>query len=85
MVNAAGHLRSNESSEVCGGQHSSFGLDGSVTGKKGVTPLGDLATIVCSYDHTAGCKLTSDSYFFIIIIIIIIITLLLSPSYIITS
>eukprot|EP01035_Chromulina_nebulosa_P040113 gene40113-54233_t len=41
MANAAGHLRSNESSEVCGGQHSSFGLDGSVTGKNGLTPLGE--------------------------------------------
>ena len=64
MANAAGHLRSNESSETCGGIDSPFGLDGTVSGKKGITPFGDLATIICSYDHTAGYTSNSLSSYF---------------------
>jgi hypothetical protein len=61
MANAAGHLRSAES---CNSDSSVYGLDGSVTGKHGVTPLGDLATVVCSYDHTAGYTSNSLSSYF---------------------
>jgi hypothetical protein len=64
MANAAGHLRSNETH--CGSalQNHQFGLDGSVTGKHGYTQLGDLATIICSYDHTAGYSSNSLSSYF---------------------
>ena len=60
MANAAGHLRQSESSCAAG----SFGLDSSTTGSKGATKLGDLATIVCSYDHTAGYSSNSLSSYF---------------------
>lgn len=60
MANAAGHLRSEESS--C--SEGKFGLDSATTGKHGVTPLGDLATIVCSYDTTAGYSSNSLSSYF---------------------
>jgi hypothetical protein len=64
MANAAGHLRSNETK--CGDalHNHLFGLDGSVTGKHGVTLLGDLATIICSYDETAGYTSNSLSSYF---------------------
>jgi hypothetical protein len=61
MANAAGHLRTNETQ--CEGNRL-FGLDGSVTGKNGVTELGDLATIICSYDTTAGYSSNSLSSYF---------------------
>jgi len=64
MANAAGHLRTNESSESCNGLSNSFGLDNSVTGKKGKTMLGDLGTVICSYDHTAGYTSNSLSSYF---------------------
>lgn len=35
--------------EVC-----HIGLDAKTMGKNGATPLGDLATIICSYDETKG-------------------------------
>jgi hypothetical protein len=65
MANAAGHLRTNETK--CGqgnAQNQLFGLDGSTTGKHGTTPFGDLATVVCSYDHTAGYSSNSLSSYF---------------------
>ena len=65
MANAAGHLRTNETTCGSGDSHNKlFGLDGSVTGKHGVTPLGDLATVVCSYDSTAGYSSNSLSSYF---------------------
>ena len=65
MANAAGHLRTNESQ--CGEgnmKNHEFGLDGSVTGKHDFTALGDLATIICSYDETAGYSSNSLSSYF---------------------
>jgi hypothetical protein len=65
MANAAGHLRSNESQCGSGNVHNHlFGLDGTITGKHGVTPLGDLATIICCYDHTADYTSNSLSSYF---------------------
>ncbi len=65
MANAAGHLRSNETKCGAGNTHNElFGLDGTVSGKHGATPLGDLATIVCSYDSTAGYSSNSLSSYF---------------------
>lgn len=65
MANAAGHLRTNESSCGNGDAHNHlFGLDGSVTGKHGLTELGDLSTIICSYDKTAGYSSNSLSSYF---------------------
>jgi hypothetical protein len=60
MANAAGHLRKDET--AC--QSSVFGLHDYTTGKLGKTPLADLATIVCSYDHTAGYSSNSLSSYF---------------------
>jgi hypothetical protein len=60
MANSAGHLRSNES--TCALE--TFGMDSSTTGKHGTTLLGDLATVVCSYDHTAGYTSNSLSSYF---------------------
>lgn len=54
MANAAGHLR-----EECG-----RGLDSTTQGKHGTTPLGDLATIICSYDATQGYTSNSLSSYF---------------------
>ena len=51
MANAAGHMRSNESK--CTSIGDKLGMDASTTGKHGKTALGDLATVVCSYDTTA--------------------------------
>ncbi len=65
MANAAGHLRSNES--LCGSGNTynqQFGLDGYVSSKYGKTLFGDLATIVCSYDETAGYSSNSLSSYF---------------------
>ena len=65
MVNAAGHLRSNETKCGSGNSHNYlFGIDGSVTGKHGFTALGDLSTVVCSYDSTAGYSSNSLSSYF---------------------
>lgn len=65
MANAGGHLRSDESQCGSGNNYNYlFGLDGSVEGKHGVTPLGDLATVVCSYDTTAGYSSNSLSSYF---------------------
>jgi hypothetical protein len=65
MANAAGHLRSNETQCGSGNTHNQlFGLDGTVTGKHGTTPFGDLATVVCSYDSTAGYSSNSLSSYF---------------------
>ena len=60
MANAAGHLRSNESCT----HDPTFGMDGSVSGKHGITQLGDLATVICSYDETAGYSSNSLSSYF---------------------
>jgi hypothetical protein len=60
MANAAGHLRVNETHCIEG----TFGLQDSVQGKHGTTPLGDLATVVCSYDTTAGYSSNSLSSYF---------------------
>jgi hypothetical protein len=65
MANAAGRLRSNESH--CGAGDASnlqYGLDGTVTGKHGRTLLGDLATVICSYDQTAGYTSNSLASYF---------------------
>lgn len=65
MANAAGRLRSNETQ--CGNgdlQNHAFGVDGSVTGKHGFTILGDLATVICSYDQTAGYTSNSLASYF---------------------
>lgn len=62
MANAASHLRINES--TCGPSPTIFGDDGFTNGKHGKTALGDLATIICSYDHTAGYTSNSLSSFF---------------------
>jgi hypothetical protein len=61
MSNAAGHLRSGES--TC--TKDLLGINNAVTkGKHGDTLLGDLATIVCSYDTTAGYSSNSLSSYF---------------------
>jgi len=53
MANAAGHLRTNESQ--CKRGPLGAGLDSSVTqSKHGKIPLGDLSTVIASYDTTAG-------------------------------
>lgn len=65
MANAAGHLRSNETQ--CGSGNANnqlYGLDGTVHGKHGVTPFGDLASVICSYDTTAGYSSNSLSSYF---------------------
>lgn len=75
MANAAGKLRGECSSAGVDGSvtgrpvyftpplllltHSSF-----CTGKHGITPLGDLASVVCSYDSTAGYSSNSLSSYF---------------------
>eukprot|EP01032_Pedospumella_encystans_P009522 gene9522-11200_t len=65
MANAAGHLRTNETQCGAGDLHNhKFGLDGSVTGKHGPTQLADLATVICSYDTTAGYSSNSLSSYF---------------------
>jgi hypothetical protein len=61
FFNAASRLRTNES--TCGQDR--FGLNNVHTqGKKGVTLLGDLATIICSYDSTAGYTSNSLASYF---------------------
>lgn len=60
MANAAGHLRINET--MC--RQNMTGLDWSTIGKQGDTQLGDLATIICSYDSTAGYTSNSLSSYF---------------------
>lgn len=63
IANAGGHLRTNESSCV----PNSVGVGGGVvSGKHGAnsTPLGDLATVICSYDTTAGYTSNSLSSYF---------------------
>lgn len=60
MANAAGRLRSNESDCL----PLAYGMDGTTVGKHGDTPLGDLATVVCSYDETAGYTSNSLSSYF---------------------
>ena len=42
----------------------SCGLDGSTTGSHGATPLGDLATIVATYDATQGYSSNSLASYF---------------------
>lgn len=64
MANAAGHLRTNETSCGEAARRHLFGVDGSVTGKHGLTLLGDLATVICSYDQTAGYSSNSLSSYF---------------------
>lgn len=60
MANAAGHLRTNASSCV----PDSLGLDAATTGKHNVTQLGDLSTIITSYDSTAGYSSNGLSSYF---------------------
>jgi hypothetical protein len=55
QANAAGHIR-----EVC----PASGLTSDTTGKHGLTPLGDLATVVCSYDTTQGYTSNGLSKYF---------------------
>lgn len=61
VANAAGRMRINESH--CD-DNWPFGLDAYVTGKDGVTSLGDLITIICSYDETVGYSSNSLSSYF---------------------
>lgn len=56
-TNAARHLR-----EICPSHLT--GLPNSTTGNHGKTPLGDLATIVCSYDTTQGYTSNGLSSYF---------------------
>eukprot|EP01031_Cornospumella_fuschlensis_P036464 gene36464-44233_t len=60
MANAASHMRTDET-QVADGV---LGMDAQTTGKHGATPLGDLATVVCSYDTTAGYSSNSLSSYF---------------------
>ena len=39
-------------------------MDSSTSGKHGTTPIGDLASIVCSYDSTQGYSSNSLSSYF---------------------
>jgi hypothetical protein len=55
QANAAGHIR-----EVC----PASGLPSDATGKHGPTPLGDLATVVSSYDSTQGYTSNGLSKYF---------------------
>jgi hypothetical protein len=60
MANGAGRLRSNETTCI----NDMFGMNSNTTGKNGITPLGDLATIICSYDHTKGYSYNSLASYF---------------------
>jgi len=60
MANGAGRLRSNETTCI----NDMFGMNSNTTGKNGVTPVGDLATIICSYDHTKGYSSNSLASYF---------------------
>lgn len=60
ISNAAGHLRTNETR--CDPME--LGVNGYTSGKHGKTALGDLATVVCSYDTTAGYSSNSLSSYF---------------------
>jgi hypothetical protein len=60
IANAAGHLRKNET--TCAADV--YGIDGETSGKHGSTLLGDLATIICSYDTSAGYTSNSLSSYF---------------------
>ena len=64
MANAAGSLRGREA-PTTGCAPGTAGLDAATTGKNGPhTHLGDLATIVCSYDTTAGYSSNSLASYF---------------------
>lgn len=60
VANAAGRLRSNETSCV----RDEFGLPSNTSGNHDATPLGDLITIICSYDETAGYSSNGLSSYF---------------------
>lgn len=60
IANGAGRLRSNETN--C--HNDVFGLTSNTTGKNGITPLADLATIICSYDKTKGYSSNSLASYF---------------------
>eukprot|EP00605_Chrysophyceae_sp_TOSAG23-4_P001557 GSChrysophyteH1.ASY1.ANO1.1708.1 assembled CDS len=70
IANAAGALRTEEplrqdlskTRSSCGVDN--FGIPSVTQGKHGDTPLGDLATIVCSYDKTSGYSSNSLSSYF---------------------
>lgn len=57
IANAGGHLRGGESTCANG----VYGIDGSTFAKNGDTNIGDLATVICSYDHTKGYSSNSLS------------------------
>jgi len=61
IADAAGHLRKEETKCT----PDLFGIDSSSSGKDGVTPLGDLATVVVSYDETAGYSSNSLASYFL--------------------
>lgn len=64
IAQAAGNLRSNASESDCH-QLGELGLDGrAVNGRHGPTLLGDLATIIASYDNTMGYSSNSLSAWF---------------------
>ena len=55
MANAGRHLRTNETSKECSSGSIGPGLDSYLLeSKHGVIPTGDLSTVICSYDATAG-------------------------------
>lgn len=63
MANAGSTLRGREPADAC--PAGVMGMDAVTTGKASPTsPLGDLATIVCSYDHTAGYTSNGLSSYF---------------------
>ena len=63
MANAAGTLRGRETTACV--PAGALGIDSHTTGKDSDTLLlGDLATIICSYDHTAGYTSNSLSSYF---------------------
>lgn len=59
VSNAASHLQANES--TC---ENLLSLNSDTTGKHGRTPLGDLISIICSYDTTAAYSSNSLSSYF---------------------
>ncbi len=64
MGNAGGHLRTNESAPCVSGASGPGLTSNSLKTKHGSTPLGDFATVICSYDTTAGYSSNSLSSYF---------------------
>jgi len=60
IANGGSRLRGNESNCI----NNVFGVTSNTTGKNNVTSLGDLATIICSYDETKGYTSNSLASYF---------------------